>query len=263
MRSAIKIIARRAVFPLGAAILLAAAGTFAEDRTLPGEMARVPGGVYQPVYAGESKERETVRAFWLDLFPVTNADFANFTRAKPEWGPGRPARIKADHLYLAHWQGGAPNPGQSRIPVTNVSWFAARAYCASRGKRLATVAEWEHAAAAADAAFPREGEAALLKRILEWYSRPNADRPAGSVFRNVYGVYDLHGSVWEWTFDFNSVTIDSDSRERGQSSRFCGAGGLNASNPRDYAAFMRQAFRSGLTAASTARNLGFRCARDL
>ncbi len=263
MRSVINTLVRRSGCPVGLAVLLVASGTFAEDRSLPGEMARVPAGVYRPVYAGNNQEREIVRAFLLDLVPVTNADFANFTRAKPEWGPGRPARIKADHLYLAHWQGGGPNPAGRRFPVTNVSWFAARAYCAWRGKRLATVAEWEHAAAAADAAFPHEGEAALLKRILEWYSRPNVDRPAGSVYRNVYGVYDLHGSVWEWTFDFNSVTIDSDSRERGQSARFCGAGGLNASNPRDYAAFMRQAFRSGLTAASTARNLGFRCARDL
>ncbi|MEQ9363263.1 MAG: SUMF1/EgtB/PvdO family nonheme iron enzyme, partial [Leptospirales bacterium] len=72
----------------------------------------------------------------------------------------------------------------------------------------------------------------------------------------------LHGSVWEWVLDFNSVTIDSDSRESGQSAKFCGAGGFNSSSPRDYAAFMRQAFRSGLTAASTTRNLGFRCARS-
>ena len=229
-------------------------------QNIPADMARVPAGVYVPLYSGDNLQKEPVAAFLLDRYPVTNADYRTFVDARPDWAPGKPPAIKADHNYLSHWQ---VSQEKARVPVTGVSWFAAREYCKFRGKRLPTVAEWEWAASAADAARPHEGEDALVQRILEWYGRANKGREVGSVYQNVFGIFDMHGSVWEWTEDFNSVTIDSDGRGKGDSDRFCGAGGLNASNPRDYAAFMRQAFRSSLRAASTAKNLGFRCARDL
>jgi formylglycine-generating enzyme required for sulfatase activity len=237
-------------------------GALASAAGAPADMARIPGGLYRPLYSGADSSAEVVPAFLLDRYPVTNADFAKFVASHPAWAVGRPPAIKADRNYLRHWQSGRPAPELLRMPVTSVSWFAAREYCRARGKRLPLIAEWEVAAMAPDAARPHEGEEALTRRILAWYSRPNELRVVGTVYKNVYGVYDLHGSVWEWTEDFNSVTIDSDSREKGQSDKFCGAGGFNSSNPRDYAAFMRQAFRSGLTAASTTQNLGFRCAAD-
>ena len=68
----------------------------------------------------------------------------------------------------------------------------------------------------------------------------------------------------EWVEDFNSALVTGESRgdtalER---SMYCGSGALGAANPSDYAGFMRQAFRSGLHAQYTIRNLGFRCAAD-
>ncbi|MCR9143364.1 MAG: formylglycine-generating enzyme family protein [bacterium] len=252
--------AQRGVQLLLGGALLALWSAPAVSEGAPASMARVPAGTYVPLYSGDQLEQVPVAVFLLDRYLVTNADFAAFIAAHPVWSPGKPPAIKADHNYLAQWPVAPP---KARMPVTGVSWFAAREYCRYRGKRLPTVAEWERAAAAPDAARPDEGEDALLKRILEWYGRANEEREVGSVYENIFGVFDLHGSVWEWTEDFNSVTIDADGREQGDSDRFCGAGGLNASNPRDYAAFMRQAFRSSLRAASTAKNLGFRCARNI
>lgn len=230
---------------------------------VPAEMALVGRGTYVPLYTGKVSRPEIVEPFLMDRLAVTNAEFAQFTRTHPVWRPGAPPAIKAGPGYLHHWRGQTGEAIANKKPVTNVSWFAARAYCQSRGKRLPTIAEWERAAMAPDAARPNEGETALVKRILEWYGRPNSLKPVGSVYRNTFGLYDLHGSVWEWTLDFNSVTIDPDGRERGKSELFCGGGGFNASNPRDYAAFMRQAMRGGLAASSATNNLGFRCARDL
>ena len=225
-------------------------------------MSTVPAGSYTPVYTGLVSQPEAVAPFLLDRYPVTNSQYLQFVEKHPDWRIGQPPAIKAGPAYLRHWRLSERKMHTDRTPVRNVSWFAARAYCRSLGKRLPTIAEWERAAMAPDRARPLEGEAALVSRVLQWYGTPNQARPVGSVYENIFGVFDMHGSVWEWTEDFNSVTIDPDGRANGKSERFCGGGGFNASNPRDYAAFMRQAFRSGLNASSTTDNLGFRCAAD-
>lgn len=224
---------------------------------------RIPAGPYRSFFAAPGEAALRIAAFRLDIYPVSNGDFARFVAIAPEWGPGRPRAIQADRGYLQHWRGAQAPAGQERMPVTNVSWFAARAYCRAQGKRLPTIAEWERAAAAPDAARPGEGQAALVERILAWYGEPNRLRPVGSVYRNTLGLYDMHGSVWEWNSDFTAATVVQDSRGENEGDEFCGAASANARSREDYAAFMRFAFRSSLRAASTAQNLGFRCASNL
>lgn len=241
-------------------ILIGLSSAAAQARDAAADMAIVPAGWFRPLLAAETEAAVRVKAFRLDRYAVTHADFQRFTAAHPEWRPGRPPRILADRNYLRGWSGDAPPPELARTPVVNVSWFAARAYCAAQGKRLPFTAEWELAAAAPDAAAP---QTPINARILEWYGNANGAAPVGSVYRTVHGVYDLHGSIWEWTEDFTMATLDRDSRDSGQGEAFCG-GGANAARVRDdYASFMRYALRSSLKARYAARNLGFRCAADL
>jgi formylglycine-generating enzyme required for sulfatase activity len=75
----------------------------------------------------------------------------------------------------------------------------------------------------------------------------------------------MHGLVWEWTSDFNSVLISGESRQDVDVERnlFCGSASINATNLMDYAAFMRFAFRGSVKANYSIRTLGFRCSKDI
>lgn len=232
-------------------------------------MVRIPAGAYTPQYAtGEGAV--SVEGFALDLVPVTVEAFLDFVERSPEWRRDRVARVFADTAYLGSWAGPLdPGLGDDalRRPVTEVSWFAARAYCAWRGARLPTTAEWEYAAAASETEADAFGDPAFDRWLLSLYgSRPGPDElpPVGRTFRNAYGVWDLHGLVWEWTADFNNQMLTGAGRDdRGLDRQlFCAAGSAGATDLKDYAAFLRYSFRSSLEGAYAGRLLGFRCAAN-
>ncbi|MGB0369348.1 MAG: formylglycine-generating enzyme family protein, partial [Flavobacteriales bacterium] len=104
------------------------------------------------------------------------------------------------------------------------------------------------------------------KRIVESYELPKTYKnEVGSGLKNYWGISDLHGLVWEWTSDFNSVLISGESRQDVDTERnlFCGSAAVNATNLMDYAAFMRYAFRGSIKANYSIQTQGFRCAKSL
>ena len=231
-------------------------------------MALVPGGSYRPLFRGEKDAKEiTVAPFFLDERPVTNGEFLTFVRENPKWQRSQVKRLFADERYLVHW-GGDLDPGKADAaqPVTHISWFAAKSFAASRGKRLPTTAEWEFAAGAGFTSADGAKDAEYLKAIARWYGTPSPDvlPAAGSGRANVFGIRDLHGLVWEWTGDFNSAIVTGDARgDTGlERNLFCGAGSLGAKDTGTFPAFMRFGLRNSLKASYTVHNLGFRCARD-
>lgn len=203
----------------------------------------------------------------MDPTPVTNAEFLAFVKTRPKWRRGKAPRIFADEGYLAHWSGptelGPAAPKDA--PVVRVSWFAARAYCEWKGKRLPTENEWEYAASASETAADGKRDPAFVSKLLAWYSKPNPKvfPPVRQGTPNLWGLYDLHGLVWEWVDDFGSTMVSADSRGDKDPDKlaFCGASAINAGEKGDYAAFMRHAFRSSLQGAYTVGNLGFRCVK--
>lgn len=137
-----------------------------------------------------------IRPFYIDRFPVTNAQFKAFLDAT-HYAP-------ADaHNFLRDWLNGSPRPGWENRPVTWVSLEDARAYAAWAGKRLPHEWEWQFAAQGGDG------------RRYPWGDRANAaDIPPPQTGRTLgapavvgthpagaspFGVEDLVGTVWQWT----------------------------------------------------------------
>lgn len=223
----------------------------------------IPEGRFAPLYGIEKNQKDfLIKSFRMDVFPITMNNFKQFLQKNPRWKKDKIAPIYSDKNYLTYKN----SIGNS--PVVFVSWFAANAYCESKHGRIPTTLEWEYVAAANEYLRDATKSEAAIDKILTWYSRPEIDDEIAIVGKdkaNIYGIHDLHGLIWEWTSDFNSVIMTSDNRDDGDKSKglYCGAGSISARTREDYAGFVRYSLRSSLEANYTLTNLGFRCAYDL
>jgi len=253
-----------------AGLICNAKGSVPASTNPPAGMVFIAGGVFKPMFRSPADIKEiSVKPFCLDILPVTNGEFLEFVRANPRWRRSQVKHLFADESYLKNWAGDfelgtntSPN-----APATFVSWFAAKAYCAWKGKRLPTTAEWEYAAVAGPTRPDGENDSEFKQRVLAWYAAPSATNlpPVGLGRPNFFGVHDLHGLVWEWVADFSTALVTGDSRGDTGLERqlFCGSGSQGSSDRGNYPAYMRYALRSSLKASYTIQNLGFRCAKDL
>ncbi len=236
-----------------------------------GGYARIAGGEFRSVLDYEDNPgMQKVAAFELMRRPVTNGEFLEFVRTHKSWQRDQVPMVFAEKQhYLAHWTGplqlgNAAGPEQ---PVTQVSWFAASAYCQAQDARLPTWSEWEYVAAADGTRRDARQDPVWRAQILSSETRPtNGSLVAvGQTPANVYGVQDMYGLVWEWTQDYAALLVSGDNREQSDPDRmkFCGAGALAINDRENYAVLMRVAMLSSLEAVNSTSRLGFRCARDL
>lgn len=229
---------------------------------------RLPAGEITSVLPPDGKAaKATIAAIDMRVEPVTNAEMLAFVVSHPKWRRDRVASLFADKEYLKHWPSAlAIRPEQAKQPVTQVSWFAAGAYCEAEGGRLPTWHEWEYVGAADQTRADARKDPAWLESILAWYARPsNAPLPNIGGEPNVYKVRDVHGLIWEWVDDYAGLMIASDSRKQGDpdTMKFCGAGAISMQDKENYAVLMRIAMLSSLQAMNTTKNMGFRCVREV
>jgi gamma-glutamyl hercynylcysteine S-oxide synthase len=140
-----------------------------------------------------------IDSFWMDRYPVTNAQFKKFLDAA-HYHP------KDDLNFLRDWQNGTYPAGWDNRPVTWVSLEDARAYAAWAGKRLPHEWEWQYAAQGGDGRLYPWGntwDAAAVPVAVKGRDLTGPDpvdaHPKGA---SPFGVEDLVGNVWQWTDEF-------------------------------------------------------------
>ncbi len=170
--------------------------------------------------------------------------------------------------------------GRSRRPVINVSWKDAQAYVrwlseqTGEAYRLLSEAEWEYVARAGTTTPFHFGETISTDQanyagdFTYGSGRKGEDRektvPVGGFPANAFGLYDVHGNVWEWTQDcwhksYAGAPSNGGAWERGACSLRVVRGGSWSSLPW----YLRSAFRSRDTAWNRDYYSGFRLARTL
>lgn len=227
----------------------------------------IPSGSLSSVLSAGSGEKTVtdISRFDMRSKPVTVGEFLRFVEQKPQWKRGAVPSVFANGSYLQHVDFAVHAPANDDLPITNVSWFAAQAFCESENARLPTWYEWEYVAAADGSHADARKNPAWLAKILGWYSQP-ANKRAQSVGgdANFYGIQNMHGLIWEWVDDFNALLVSADSRNQGDPDQlqYCGAGAISLQDRDNFAILMRVALLSSLGGADSTNSLGFRCARS-
>jgi formylglycine-generating enzyme required for sulfatase activity len=160
------------------------------------EFVRVPAGEFlmgsprrEPGRdASESPQHEVriTHAFCIGAFEVTQEQYQAVTGKNPS---------------------NFPNP---KNPVEQVSWQDAVDFCERLSQkdgvtyRLPTEAEWEYACRAGSTTAYSFGDDPQRLDDCAWYSRDSEHRPhqVGLKLPNAWGIYDVHGNVWEWCQDW-------------------------------------------------------------
>jgi len=202
------------------------------------------------------EHRVELKPYYIDKYPVTNAEFKEFLDAT-HYHP------KDDLNFLKDWTNGAIPVGWKNKPVTWVSIEDARAYAKWAGKRLPHEWEWQFAAQGNDGRIYPWGNTWDAKAVPE----PEQGRtmrgpdsvdahPAGV---SPLGVMDMVGNIWQWTDEY------VDEHTRGGILR-----GGSYYQPQGSIWYFPQAYRNDnhgkllMMAPSYDRSgaLGFRCVKD-
>jgi uncharacterized protein (TIGR02996 family) len=201
------------------------------------------------------------RGYWMGRTVVTQALFERVLGIQP-------------------WSGESSGKQGSHYPATHVSWEDSTEFCRKLTDRerladrlperweyrLPTDAEWEYAARAGTTLAYSCGSDALLGEYA-WYD-PNASsggepfpHEVGLKMPNPWGLYDVHGNVWEWCSDYFRRKLTGGRDPKGSSegrSRVSRGGSWH-----DAAGYCRSAYRGKRSPSIRPTDLGFRLALSL
>jgi formylglycine-generating enzyme required for sulfatase activity len=164
------------------------------------EFVDIPGGTFlmgspaiEPGRQDDEIQHEvTLSAFKMSKYPVTYEQYDIFCEAtgrKKPWGFDR-----------------------GNMPVSQVTWYDAKAFAEWMGCRLPTEAEWEYAARANTTTPFYTGDCITSEQAnfngkepytnCEKSENKGKPLPVGSFPPNAFGLYDMHGNIWQWCSDW-------------------------------------------------------------
>ncbi len=213
------------------------------------EFVWIPPGSFLMGDPGEQVEVTLSRGFWLGKHPVTQKQYESLLGENP-----------------SHFRESGPE-----APVEQVNWDKAGAFCrklqdhlgqaGSRYEcRLPTEAEWEYACRAGNPGAYCFGDAESELEQYAWYAENSGGKtqPVGQKKPNPWGLYDMHGNVWEWCQDWYSdyskkPVTDPTGPVKGTSRVLRGGSwGVGPTN-------LRSAYRLNCASVTRSDNFGFRC----
>jgi formylglycine-generating enzyme required for sulfatase activity len=147
-------------------------------------MTLVEGGEF--LY-GHSNESRFVPAFYIDVFPTTNADYARFVTA-------------TGHRAPQHWSQAEPPEPLLNHPVVFVTWHDASTYASWAAKALPSSAQWEKSARGERGDIYPWGSQMTSAKCNVRESGIGSTTPVDRYHSGAspYGIYDMCGNVWEW-----------------------------------------------------------------
>jgi formylglycine-generating enzyme required for sulfatase activity len=239
------------------------------------EMVAIPGGSFlMGDLSGRTDSNEkpvhkvTIKPFLMSKYEVTFEQYDAFVKATGRKKPGDEG-----------W-------GRGKRPVINVSWVDAVAYArwlsaeTNKRYRLPTESEWEYAARAGSSTVYHFGDgSSKLCQYGNWEPDvigflevgpacddgfSNQTAPVGTFKQNQFGLYDMHGNVWEWTHDcWNNSYLGAPTNGSAWGSGDCEQSVVRGGSWAAKQGFiLGSASRFHFRQATTDRVVGFRLARD-
>jgi len=243
-----------------------------------GGMVQIPGGSFiMGCVDGDSQcdndekpaHRVTLNSFYMDVHEVTVAEYSQCVSA----GVCKAARAETNVLAEFY---NSNHADRENHPVNGVSWNDAHAYCNWRQKRLPTEAEFEYALRGgsqgyiypwgnnntppqgfgnyADKTYSQRFPKASKESFRNYTDGYVGTSPVCSFTRNVYGLCDISGNVWEWCADWHNNLQDPTAGDF-RTSR--GGGFVSGLADR-----LRASFRGYIGPGIENTDVGFRCVRD-
>ena len=257
-------------------------------RPAPVAVSRAPGGAFRDALrsGGDSPEMVVIPAGRFRMGCVSGLDCLDDEKPVHEVSIPQAFALSKREVTFSQWDAcaaaggcGGYRPddrgwGRGNRPVIYVSWEDAQSYASWLSRetgedyRLPSEAEWEYAARAGSATKYSWGNEIGSNRAncdgcgSQWDDEQTA--PVGSFSPNAFGLYDMHGNVWEWVEDcwnasYSGAASNGTARRGGDCAKRVLRGGSWIYLPGS----LRAALRSGDSAGIRFSILGFRVARTL